>query len=122
MSNPAEPTVDFQPNSVEMEETVARIRTHKGVEAVIIMDRRGKKKRMQCLHLSYNDHPIQYFLGAIIQSTLDEEKSIAHAAVLTELTARASNVVEMLHQDADEGDDELTFLRLRSKHREVMVS
>jgi hypothetical protein len=77
---------------------------------------------MQCLHLSYNDHPIQYFLGAIIQSTLDEEKSIAHAAVLTELTARASNVVEMLHQDADEGDDELTFLRLRSKHREVMVS
>jgi hypothetical protein len=27
-----------------MEETVARIRTHKGVEAVIIMDRRGKKK------------------------------------------------------------------------------
>jgi hypothetical protein len=33
---------DSQINSVEMEETVARIRSHKGVEAVIIMDRRGE--------------------------------------------------------------------------------
>lgn len=37
----SDPAADAQPNSVEMEETVARIRTHKGVEAVIIMDRRG---------------------------------------------------------------------------------
>jgi hypothetical protein len=37
-----ETATDSQPNSVEMEETIARIRSHKGVEAVIIMDRRGE--------------------------------------------------------------------------------
>lgn len=35
-----EPSGD-SPNSIEMEETVARIRSHKNVEAVIIMDYRG---------------------------------------------------------------------------------
>lgn len=34
-------TVRTPPNAVEMEETIARIRSHKGVECVIIMDRRG---------------------------------------------------------------------------------
>lgn len=37
----AEPPATAQPNIVEMEETVSRIRSQKGVEAVIIMDRRG---------------------------------------------------------------------------------
>ncbi|KAL3774093.1 hypothetical protein ACHAWO_008489 [Cyclotella atomus] len=91
---------DSQINSVEMEETVARIRSHKGVEAVIIMDRRG----------------------AVIQSTLSEDQSTAHASALSELTGKASNVVGMLNQNEEDGDDELTFLRLRSKQREVMIS
>jgi hypothetical protein len=38
----AEPsTVATPPNTLEMEETIARIRSHKGIEAVIIMDGRG---------------------------------------------------------------------------------
>ncbi|KAL3794790.1 hypothetical protein HJC23_012800 [Cyclotella cryptica] len=89
------------PNAVEMEETIARIRSHKGVECVIIMDRRG----------------------AVIQSTLNDEQSSAHATALSDLTARASHIIGMMNQnDSDDGDDELTFLRIRSKQREVMIS
>jgi hypothetical protein len=60
--------------------------------------------------------------GAVIQSTLSEDQSTAHASALSELTGKASNVVGMLNQNEEDGDDELTFLRLRSKQREVMVS
>lgn len=55
--------------------------------------------------------------GAIIQSTLDEEQSKSHAAALSDLTGKASYIVGMLSQD-----DELTFLRIRSKQREIMIS
>ena len=56
------------------------------------------------------------FVGAIIQSTLDEAKAKTHSAALSELTAKASHVVGLLDQN-----DELTFLRIRSKQREIMV-
>jgi predicted regulator of Ras-like GTPase activity (Roadblock/LC7/MglB family) len=60
---------------------------------------------------------IVYLLGAIIQSTLDEEQTSTHAKALSDLTSKASSIVGMLNQD-----DELTFLRIRSKQREIMVS
>eukprot|EP00956_Cyclotella_meneghiniana_P021033 scaffold37801_cov85-Cyclotella_meneghiniana.AAC.4 len=48
---------------------------------------------------------------------------MAHASALSDLTARASSMIGMLNQnESDDGDDELTFLRMRSKHREVMIS
>mmetsp|Transcript_2948 Transcript_2948/g.2848 ORF Transcript_2948/g.2848 Transcript_2948/m.2848 type:complete len:120 (-) Transcript_2948:12-371(-) len=79
----------------EVEETISRIRSHKGVEGVMIMTQEG----------------------AIIQSTLSEEQSITHAALLSQLTEKASSLVNIL----DENDD-LTFLRIRSKNREIMVA
>ena len=54
--------------------------------------------------------------GSIIQSTLDEEQSKTHAAALSDLSCKASYIVGMLNPD-----DELTFLRIRSKQREIMV-
>ena len=54
--------------------------------------------------------------GAIIQSTLDEEKTSTHAKALSEITTKASHIVGMMNHD-----DELTFLRIRSKHSEIMV-
>mmetsp|Transcript_26466 Transcript_26466/g.53132 ORF Transcript_26466/g.53132 Transcript_26466/m.53132 type:complete len:111 (+) Transcript_26466:138-470(+) len=92
MSN-QETTANF--TTAEMEETIARISSHKGVEGVMIMNREG----------------------AIIQSTLDEDKAKTHSAALSELTAKASHIVGLLNRD-----DELTFLRIRSKQREIMVS
>lgn len=58
-----------------------------------------------------------HHLGTIIQSTLDEEQTSTHAKALSDLTAKASSIVGVLNQD-----DELTFLRIRSKQREIMVS
>uniref|UniRef100_A0A7S2EHJ0 Dynein light chain roadblock n=1 Tax=Trieres chinensis TaxID=1514140 RepID=A0A7S2EHJ0_TRICV len=79
----------------EVEETLARIRSHRGVEGIIIMSSEG----------------------AIIQSTLSEEQTTAHAALLSQLAAKAANLVETL-----DAGDELTFLRIKSKNREIMVS
>jgi predicted regulator of Ras-like GTPase activity (Roadblock/LC7/MglB family) len=64
-----------------------------------------------------NNLPSRSCIGAIIQSTLDEEKAKIHSAALSELTAKASHIVGLLNRD-----DELTFLRIRSKQREIMVS
>ena len=58
-------------------------------------------------------------LGAIIQSTLDDEQTSTHAMALSEITAKASHIVGLLHNNQD--NDELTFLRIRSKQREIMV-
>ena len=55
--------------------------------------------------------------GAIIQSTLDDEQSKTHAVALSDLSVKASHIVGLLNPD-----DELTFLRIRSKTREIMVS
>ncbi|KAL9191518.1 hypothetical protein ACHAXT_001224 [Thalassiosira profunda] len=89
MSTPDASTV------AEMEETIARISSHKGVEGVLIMDRRG----------------------AVIQSTLDDEQTKTHAGALSDLAGKASRIVGILNPD-----DDLTFLRIRSKQREIMIS
>ena len=59
----------------------------------------------------------RHLLGAIIQSTLDDEQNSTHAKALSELTAKASHIVGLLNSH----DDELSFLRIRSKQREIMV-
>ncbi|KAK1746367.1 roadblock/LC7 domain-containing protein [Skeletonema marinoi] len=94
MSN-QETTANF--TTAEMEETIARISSHKGVEGVMIMNREA----CRCHH----------------SIDLDEDKAKTHSAALSELTAKASHIVGLLNRD-----DELTFLRIRSKQREIMVS
>lgn len=109
----------------EMEEMISRIRSHKGVEGVMIMDRRGELLTMEMfavqLHaarrIGLTGSSFLFYSGAIIQSTLDEEQTTTHANALSNLTAQASHIVGMLNQD-----DELTFLRIRSKQREIAVS
>ena len=55
--------------------------------------------------------------GAIIQSSLSEEDSKEHAALLSSLTEKASILVGTL-----DPDDELNFLRVRSKKKEIMIA
>lgn len=78
--------------------------------------------RVPFAHTSCCVIPIPYRAGAVIQSTLSDDQSTAHASALSELTGKASYAVGVLNQNEEDGDDELTFLRLRSKQREVMVS
>ena len=68
------------------------------------------------VNLNYSSLFLIQLVGAIIQSTLDEDSAKTHSAALSELTAKASHVVGLLNRD-----DELTFLRIRSKQREIMV-
>jgi uncharacterized protein YegJ (DUF2314 family) len=50
---------------------------------------------------------------------LDDEQISMHAMALSEITAKASQIVGILNNQQD--NDELTFLRIRSKQREIMV-
>jgi len=55
--------------------------------------------------------------GVTIQSTLDEEQTASHSALISQLTDKANMLVETL-----DTEDQLSFLRIRSNKREIMVS
>ena len=52
-----------------------------------------------------------------MHTSLTEEQSKAHAALVSQLTLKASILVESL-----DPDDELSFLRIRSQKKEIMVA
>eukprot|EP00735_Rhodelphis_limneticus_P008442 TRINITY_DN2143_c0_g1::TRINITY_DN2143_c0_g1_i1::g.12913::m.12913 TRINITY_DN2143_c0_g1::TRINITY_DN2143_c0_g1_i1::g.12913 ORF type:complete len:110 (-),score=22.61,sp/Q9DAJ5/DLRB2_MOUSE/67.33/1e-44,Robl_LC7/PF03259.12/8.1e-26 TRINITY_DN2143_c0_g1_i1:230-559(-) len=86
----------------EVEETLKRIQAHKGVLGVIIVN---------------SD-------GIVIRSTLDNagssngnSQSNQYAALITQLAAKARSAI----RDLDPQND-LTFLRVRSKKHEIMVA
>eukprot|EP01086_Lenisia_limosa_P014464 TRINITY_DN4505_c0_g1_i1.p1 TRINITY_DN4505_c0_g1~~TRINITY_DN4505_c0_g1_i1.p1 ORF type:complete len:114 (-),score=15.87 TRINITY_DN4505_c0_g1_i1:47-340(-) len=79
----------------EVEDTLKRIQSHKGVIGLIIVNNEGIP----------------------IRSTLDQAVTVQHAALLTQLTSKARSAV----RDLDPQND-LTFLRLRSKKHEIMVA
>jgi len=55
--------------------------------------------------------------GAIIQSSLSADQSKQHAALISSLTEKASLLIQTL-----DPDDDLNFLRIRSKKKEIMVA
>ncbi|KAL3895136.1 MAG: hypothetical protein SGCHY_004880 [Lobulomycetales sp.] len=79
----------------EVEETIKRLSSHKGVEGIVVVNMEGIP----------------------IRTTLDHDKTVQHAALITQLTAKAKSVV----RDLDPQND-LTFLRIRSKKHEIMVA
>jgi dynein light chain roadblock-type len=78
-----------------VEETIKRLSSHKGVEGIVVVN----------------------MDGIPIRTTLDHDKTVQHAALITQLTAKAKSVV----RDLDPGND-LTFLRIRSKKHEIMIA
>lgn len=81
-------------SSSEVEETIKRLSTHKGVKGVLIMN---------------ND-------GCPIRSNLSSEDTDNYSALVSQLTIKACSVVRSL----DDTDD-LAFLRIRSKKHELMI-
>jgi dynein light chain roadblock-type len=79
----------------EVEETLKRVQSHKGVEGVIIMTADGVS----------------------IKSTLNPEDTEAYTALVSQLAIKASGVVRILDES-----DELAFLRVRSKKHEIMIA
>merc|ERR1711959_422313 len=80
----------------EVEETLKRISSHKGVIGTVIVN---------------ND-------GVPIRSNLERsEQTAQYASLITQLTSKARSVVRALDPQND-----LTFLRIRSKKHEIMVA
>jgi len=81
----------------DVKETLQRIKNHKGVEGVIIVNSEGV--------------PIRPSKG------MDDELTQKYAANISQLAAKARAVVREL-----DPTNELTFLRLRTKKHELMVA
>mmetsp|Transcript_103262 Transcript_103262/g.258906 ORF Transcript_103262/g.258906 Transcript_103262/m.258906 type:complete len:102 (+) Transcript_103262:70-375(+) len=80
----------------EVEEALNRIRTHKGVTGIVIVNAEGLP----------------------IRSTFEAtQKTKQYSALISQLAAKARSLV----RDLDPTND-LTFLRIRSKKHEIMVA
>ena len=79
----------------EIEETLNRIKTHKGVVGVVIVN---------------SD-------GIPIRSTLDQKTTLQYSAIISQLTGKARSAI----RDLDPQND-LTFLRIRSQKHEILIS
>ncbi|XP_009330599.1 PREDICTED: dynein light chain roadblock-type 2 [Pygoscelis adeliae] len=82
-------------SQAEVEETLKRIQAHKGVIATIVVNAEGIP----------------------IRTTLDNSTTVQYAGLLHQLTMKARSTV----RDIDPQND-LTFLRIRSKKHEIMVA
>jgi dynein light chain roadblock-type len=81
--------------STEVEETLKRLQSHKGVKGVVIMN---------------SD-------GIPIRSNLPQEETENYATLVSQLALKAAGVVRTL-----DDSDELAFLRIRSKKHEIMIA
>jgi dynein light chain roadblock-type len=79
----------------EIEDTLKRINSHKGVVGFVIVNAEG----------------------VVVRSTLPKDLTPTYASLITGLASKARAVV----RDLDPQND-LTFLRLRSKKHEIMVA
>eukprot|EP00794_Sanderia_malayensis_P019249 gene19249-21177_t len=79
----------------EVEETLKRIQSHKGVLGIIVVNNEGIP----------------------IRTTLDNSTTVQYAGLIHQLAAKARSTV----RDIDPQND-LTFLRIRSKKHEIMIA
>jgi dynein light chain roadblock-type len=81
--------------AIEVEETIRRIASHKGVEGIVVCN----------------------FEGVSLKSTLSKELSTQYAGLMAQLVTKARSVLRTI-----DTDDDLVFLRARTKKHEVMVA
>ncbi|XP_038137695.1 dynein light chain roadblock-type 1-like [Cyprinodon tularosa] len=79
----------------EVEETLKRIQSQKGVQGIIIVNSEGIP----------------------IKSTMDDQSTLQYSALTHQLVMKARVTV----RDLDQQDD-LTFLRIRTKKNEIMIA
>eukprot|EP00284_Hemiselmis_tepida_P013000 CAMPEP_0174915708 /NCGR_PEP_ID=MMETSP1355-20121228/1305_1 /TAXON_ID=464990 /ORGANISM="Hemiselmis tepida, Strain CCMP443" /LENGTH=102 /DNA_ID=CAMNT_0016160635 /DNA_START=16 /DNA_END=324 /DNA_ORIENTATION=- len=79
----------------EVEETLRRLQEHKGVKGVVIVNQDGIP----------------------IRTTLEQAVTVQYAGLITQLCSKARSAVRELDPQND-----LTFLRVRSKKHEIMVA
>ncbi|KAJ1834657.1 hypothetical protein IWW55_003663 [Coemansia sp. RSA 2706] len=87
-------TSDAQ-QQIDIDETISRLESKKGVESVTVLTKDGR----------------------VIRTTATPEQGEVQAKLLSRLAADAAGIVEEL-----EPQDELSFLRIRTKRHELMVA
>uniref|UniRef100_A0A8C1HBB0 Dynein light chain roadblock n=1 Tax=Cyprinus carpio carpio TaxID=630221 RepID=A0A8C1HBB0_CYPCA len=87
--------LDIECAGAEVEETIKRIQSQKGVQGIIIVNAEGIP----------------------IKSTLDNSSTVQYAGNVHQLLMKARGMV----RDIDPQND-LTFLRVRSKKNEIMIA
>ncbi|KAI8145792.1 hypothetical protein BJV82DRAFT_602274 [Fennellomyces sp. T-0311] len=81
--------------SIEIDETLKRLSSRRGVKAVVILNADGQA----------------------IRSTLDEEMTKQYGQLISALVQQAKTTVSSLDEQND-----LTFLRVRTKKHEIMIA
>ncbi|XP_036008090.1 dynein light chain roadblock-type 1-like isoform X1 [Fundulus heteroclitus] len=79
----------------EVEEIMKRILSHKGVEGVIIANTEG----------------------IILRSTLEDQSTVHHVALVQPLLMKAKKIVQDMNPE-----DELTYVRLRTEKNEEIIA
>lgn len=79
----------------EIEETLKRVQSHKGVKGVIILS----------------------IDGVAIRSTLPLDDTEKYCALVSQLAIKTQGIVRTI-----DDSDELAFLRIRSKKHEIMIA
>nr|WAW84850.1 dynein light chain roadblock-type [Halisarca dujardinii] len=79
----------------EVEETIKRVQAHKGVIGIIVVNQEGIP----------------------IRTTMDNSTTVTYAGLIHQLTSKTRTTV----RDIDPQND-LTFLRIRTKKHEIMVA
>ena len=95
----------------EVEESIKRIQTHKGVQGFIITSHDGKN----VVDRIGRSTPV--FLGTFVRSTIDNSTTMSLTSVIRTLADKAKSCV----RDLDPQND-LTFLRVRTKKQEILVA
>lgn len=105
----------------EVEETMKRIQSHKGVVGTIVVNAEGitceNRDTICSSSWKFLLSLTSYVLGIPIKSTLDNTTTVQYAGLISQLSDKARSVV----RDLDPTND-LTFLRIRSKKHEIMVA
>lgn len=81
--------------SQKVEETLNRIKTHKGVLGVIIVNQKG----------------------VAIRSTMNQKDTIDYGSLINQFTTNSQKAIKSLHAEED-----VMFIRIRSLKHEIMIA
>ena len=81
--------------SSQVENTLNRINTHRGVKGVMIVNSNG----------------------VAIKSTMSQKQTIEYGSLIKQFTTNVESTVTWLHKD-----EAVNFIRIRSKQHEIMIA
>jgi hypothetical protein len=119
MSSTESQSVDGNVPLQELQETVSRLSSHKGVESVLILNRNGDIVVESGSVASYNLPPTSPTAAAEEEfAAALEECSAQHALRTNKLLEAATSYIQSLQPD-----DEVAFVQVRSKNnQELMIA